>query len=254
MKKIIFSLFAAAGLTACTSHGDKVSKDYLEVYYQDGITREQAEKTLDYFLPKWKDEGDKTAAKSIQLTKTGDTINFRMVANMEVMEKMDEEVFYTTGNELSADLFNGAPVNVVLTGKNFETIRTYVYKKIKTIGTGEKVTAGNVEIYPLNGISEEQAGDLARFLDKLDGEGGTNTKSVQISKEPDGDYKLAVVYDAAYAKNVSDDEFMDLATTISDSVLGGAPVILELTDEQFVPFKTFFYKPKEGTTEGSSGN
>lgn len=254
MKKIILSLFIAIVLTGCSNNGDKVSKDYLEVYYKDGITKEQAEKTLDYFLPKWRDEGDKTARKSIQLTKTGDSINFRMVANMDIMGKMDEDIFYTTGNELSADLFNGAPVNIVLAGKKFETIRTYVFKTIKTIGTGEKVTAGNVEVFPLNNISDEEAGGLARFLDKLDGEGGTNTKSVQISRETNGDYKLAVVYDAAYAKNVSDEEFMDLATTISDNVLEGAPVILELTNNQFVPFRTFFYKTKESATGSSSGN
>ena len=93
MKSFILSLLTAIVLTACSNHGEKVTKDYLDVYYKDGITKEQAQKALDYFLPKWKDEGEKTKPKSIQLTKNGDTINFRMVAKMEIMNKMTSKYF-----------------------------------------------------------------------------------------------------------------------------------------------------------------
>ena len=95
MKKFFSILLALIVIAGCGNFGKKVSKDYLEIYYKDGITKEQAEKALEYFYPKWQDKGEETKRKSIQLAKNGDTINFRMVSNMDVMDKMDDVVFYT---------------------------------------------------------------------------------------------------------------------------------------------------------------
>ena len=78
MKKILFSLLLVTILFSCSKNGDKVSQDFMEVYYKDGITKQEAQKALDYFLPRWKEKDGETARKSIQLTKNGDTINFKI--------------------------------------------------------------------------------------------------------------------------------------------------------------------------------
>ena len=153
-------------MAGCSNFGKKVSQDYLEVYYKDGITKEQAEKALEYFYPKWRDKGEETNRKSIQLTKNGDTINFLMVSNMEVMDKMDDAVFYSTGTELSSELFNDAPVNVILTNNRFKSIRTYVFKKMTLPDYGEKVLVGNIEVYYKNDITPEVADRMATYINE----------------------------------------------------------------------------------------
>ena len=130
MKNLLPAIIGLLLLASCSNnYGTKVSKEYLEVFYKEGISKEMAEKTLDYLLPEWRDDGEKTKTKSVQLSKNGDTIVFKAVSVMEVMNKMDETVFYNMGSELSAKLYNNAPVNVVLTDEKFKPLRTYVFRK-----------------------------------------------------------------------------------------------------------------------------
>lgn len=233
MKSFIISVVVAVALIACTNNGKKVSKDYLEVYYKGGATEEQAQKTLDYFLPIWKDEGEKTKPKSIQLTKNGDTVNFRMVSNMEVMGKMDENIFYTTGNELSAAVFNGAPVNVILTDDKFKTIRSYTFKKIEL---GNKINAGLIEVYTKGDFSKDQATTLAEFLSKIINP--ENTISFQISTGEKGHYLLRMVALPEKASSLSDTQLQEMAAAVSENVFNNAPVTFQLTNTVFEPFKT----------------
>ena len=60
MKKILFSLLLVTILFSCSKNGDKVSQDFMEVYYKDGITKQEAQKALDYFLPRWKEKDGET--------------------------------------------------------------------------------------------------------------------------------------------------------------------------------------------------
>lgn len=238
MKSFIIGVLFTLTLAACSdNHGKKVSKDYLEVYYKDGATEEQAQKTLNYFLPLWKDDGEKTKPKSIQLTKTGDTVNFRMVANMEVMGKMDENVFYTTGNELSAAIFNGAPVNVILTNDKFETIRGYSFKKIEL---GEKINAGLVEVYIKGGFSKDKATTLAEFLNKTINP--ENAISFQISMGNNGDYLLRMVALPEKASTLTDAQLQEMAAEVSKNVFNNAPVTFQLTNSVFEPIKSVEYR------------
>lgn len=249
MKLCILLLILIVGLVSCKNYGDKVSKDYLEVYYKDGISKEQAQKVLDYFLPIWKDSSDKSKDKSIQLSKNGDTINFMMVSIMSVIEKMDENTFYQTGNEISDDLFNGAPVNVVLTDNKFKPIRTYTYKKITLPAYGEKISSGNIEVYYKNGINNGEATQLAVFLEKFINP--QNIISFQLSKDEKGFLVLRMVSSPEKAGSIPDNDFYDLAAEISKNVFYGASFNFQLSDETFNPFKTIEYKevmPAPGST------
>ena len=249
MKQFIFLLFLTVGLAACNNYGKKVSKDYLEVYYKKGISREQAQKVLDYLLPLWKNEGEKASEKSIQLSKTGDTINFKMVSFKEVMEKMDDETFYTIGNEISANLFNNAPVNVILTDNKFKTVRTYSFKKITTPDYGEKISSGNIEVYFKKSSNNEEARRLADYLaNSINSE---NVISFQISNDEQG-ILLRMVSSPEKASTLEDGEFYSMAAEISKNVFNGAPVTFQLTDDKFNPFKTFDYKPEIPAPEGNN--
>ena len=136
MKKIIYSLVLAFGtillLQGCSDYGKKVSHGYLEVFYKEGITKEQAQRTVDYLYPIWMDEGDKTRKKSIQLTKSGDSINFRMVTDLDRLAKIEgDDLFHNMCQNLSDSIFNGAPVNLDLTDTKFKTVRRVPFQKIE---------------------------------------------------------------------------------------------------------------------------
>lgn len=249
MKQYILLLFISAGFAACSNYGKKVSGDYLTVYYKEGINKEQAQKALDYFLPLWKDSSDKTKDKSIQLTKNGDTINFRMVSIMEVIDKMDENIFYTTGNEISKDLFSGAPVNVVLTDERFKTVRTFTFKKIATSDYGQKIIAGNIEVYYKEGPTAEEARRLADYLNtSMNPE---SKISFQISKDEHG-FLLRMVSDIEKAKELPYSTFYDLAEEVSKNVFSGSHLTFQLTDEMFKSYKTFEYGTDLPATENTT--
>jgi len=122
---IIFSLIAVVAFSSCTNYGKKVSKDHVEVYYKDGMSKDDAQKLLDFLYPLW-NKGDK---KSVQLVKIKDTITFRMVTDEKKMAQVDDETFSMLGHVFSDSIFNSAPVNVDLTDDHFKTIRTFHFHK-----------------------------------------------------------------------------------------------------------------------------
>lgn len=245
MKKFTSSFFLlmmiVIGLTSCENHGNKVSKDFVEVYYRDGISKEQAQQTLELLHPGWNDSGNK---KSVQLAKTGDTVYFRMVIDDVKAKDIKDQTYLLMANEISNSVFKGSPVNVDLTTTTFKTIRTLSFKKMETAYYGTKTSSGNIEVYYKDGIStEEEAKALAEFLDRLDGDTDV-VKSFQVSKDNDL-YIVNMVSDPEQSGALPDKEFYDLAGLISDSVFDEAPLILHLTDNRFNPYKTFRYSKKK---------
>ena len=239
MKKMILVLCIAVALAACTNYGDKVSKDYLEVYYKDGATKEEAQKTLNYLYPQWKEADGKTAKKSVQLTKKGDTINFRMVVDKDKLKKVEDETFYAMANLFSQKIFGDKPVNMVFTDNSFKEIKTLVYKKVAADEPqyGEKVTSGTIEVYAQDGFSMEQTKTLAAYLDKE--MGGSQTISFQVTKADDGSAIVRMATDEAKVQQIGDAPFKELMKEISEKVFNGSEVKLELTDVRFNPYKKF---------------
>ena len=123
--KYIIIILSCVVLASCTNYGKKVSKDNLEVFYKDGISKDEAQKLFDFLYPLW-NKGDK---KSVQLVKIKDTITFRMVTNKEKMGQVDDETFALMGTVFSDSVFNSAPVNVDLTDDHFKTIRTFHFQR-----------------------------------------------------------------------------------------------------------------------------
>lgn len=116
-------------LTGCTDYGKKVSHGHVEVFYKDGINKEQAQKTADIFFSMDADNSAGTK-KSMQLVKDKDSFLFRMVVDTKRLVGVEDDSFNALGNILSDSVFNSSPVNVDLTDENFKTIRTVHYKKM----------------------------------------------------------------------------------------------------------------------------
>lgn len=230
-------LLAIAGLSSCENYGNKVSKDFVEVYYKDGIKKEDAQQTLDLLYPSWNDSGN---IKSVQLAKTGDTIYFRMVIDEQKAKGIQDEAYISLANEISSSVFDGMAVNVDLTNDAFKTIRTLHFTKVKPVDYGTKYNAGNIEVYSREGIIPEEAKALAVYLDALDGD-AQSVKSFQLGKDNDI-YTVFMVSDPEQSAALPEKTFYDLAAEISDNVFAGLPLTLELTDNRFKSYKTFRHK------------
>jgi hypothetical protein len=239
LRNLLFIALAALVLTACTNYGNKVSKDYLEIFYKEGIPKEKAEDLLTFLYPAWKAPGETvTPKKSVQLTKAGDSIYFRMVVDKEKLKDVSDEVLYLLGNVLSDSIFDKAPVNVQLTNNQFKTIRTLYYTQMASEEFGEKVSSGNIEVY-CYGVSTELGAQMAEFLDLSDNT--PQPKSFQLDTDAAGFYRVRMVSSPELAAKVDDAVFYELAGTLSDSVFMKANVIFQLTNQQFEPFKTINY-------------
>lgn len=247
MKPLILFLLAAITLTSCTNYGKKVKNSNIEVYYNDGITEEQAQKTADYIYKLDTDPETKDNKKSFQLNKDGDTINCKMVVNEEKFKDIPVSSFEAIGGLISDNVFDGKPVNMVLSNNKFKPLQTVYFKKPKKDTDtdlsqyGEKTTSGNIEVFVTADASMEEGETLARLLEKE-----MSPKSIisfQLTKD-NGLNSVRMVSSEEKSATISDQTLTDMCATISNGVFKGSPMVFEFTDSQFNTIKTFTYDPE----------
>ncbi|MGB3005566.1 MAG: hypothetical protein WBC06_03590 [Chitinophagaceae bacterium] len=244
MYRIILSALFAMLFVSCTNYGKKVKSGHVDVYYKEGISKEDAEKTADLlYRSDVAVNNNTTDTKSIQIIKRDDTVCFRMVVQKEKLEMVSEEIFQSMGNVLSDSIFNGKPVNIDLTDNKFKTIKTIHYKKIEETEQefGKKFTSGNVEVFAEN-FSNDASQELADFLEKEFKP--ENVISFKVS-QPDNDYiQVKMASTEEKAAGVTEADMQDLAAKISQNVLTNAPIVFHLTDIMFNTIKKTGYHPE----------
>jgi hypothetical protein len=128
---VIIFLMLATCLFSCSDYGKKTSKGHIDVYYKDGISEDDAQRTADFlYMIDAEINKNTSTEKSIQLVKANDTILFRMVVQKDRMASIGEESFMILANVVSDSVFNGQPVNMDLTDNRFKTIKSLHYKKV----------------------------------------------------------------------------------------------------------------------------
>jgi hypothetical protein len=141
-----FFLSAIILLTSCNNYGDKANNGHVDVYYKDGIKKEQAQKAADLLYEIDKTYNNNTSEiKSFQVATQNDTVVFRMVVEEEKLKNIDDESFYAIGNMISENVFDNAPVNVDLTDNKFNTIRSLHFKKMDMTEDEEETKIDPVE-------------------------------------------------------------------------------------------------------------
>ncbi|MDT5060618.1 MAG: hypothetical protein QOH63_1077 [Acidobacteriota bacterium] len=118
---IVTGCLATVLMLGCSSHGTKLEYGKGELYYTKNVTEAEAKKLGDYLTKIKFFEGDK---KSVQLDKSGDTYQFRMV----VKEGLDKDEKYltaipTAALELSKNVFDGAKVEIHLCDDQLKTLK-----------------------------------------------------------------------------------------------------------------------------------
>jgi hypothetical protein len=239
MRKIVIPLVLAFALMACSDYGKKVSSSNIEVYYKEGISKEQAEKTASLFAMALNasNPNDK-ATKSFQLLKTGDTVLMKMVADKAKLGTVGDESFYAMCTLISDSVFAGGPVNLSLTDDKFEGFKNYVFQKTLAPSWGDKYESGNVEVYA-DGVGSMTAKELSAYLETYFNP--ASKFSFQVSKNEQGDFVLKMVIDPAKVNDISKADMADASSKISEKVFNGSPLIFELTDDEFKAIRSFAY-------------
>ena len=238
MKKNILLLLLPF-LAACSNYGPKVSSSNIEVYYKDGISKEQAEKTAGLFdrLLKDSNPGD-NGKKSFQLGKRGDTILLKMVADATKLKDVGDDAFYAITTVVSDSVFAGAVVNLTLTDNTFKGFKDYAFQKNAVSSWGEKYEAGMVEVYD-DGVGLAKAKALADFMTGYFNP--QTTFSFQLTKNEVDEVVAKMVVNPEKISLFSNDVMLEISKGISEKVLNGAPVHFELTDNQFTTLRSFTY-------------
>lgn len=116
---------------------------------------------------------------------------------------------------------------------------------------GKKVKSGHIEVYYKDDITEAAAQKTASLLEMVDKAAGNDIsieKSFQLVKKGDT-ATLRMVVREEKVKDVRDEDFYGIMNLIGDSVLGGKPVNMDLTDRRFKSFHLITYK-KADRNEG----
>lgn len=243
MKKYMFLLLLPF-IAACSNYGPKVSSSNIEVYYKDGISKEQAEKTAGLFdrLLKDSNPGD-NGKKSFQLGKRGDTILLKMVADATKLKDVGDDAFYAITTVVSDSVFAGAVVNLTLTDNTFKGFKDYAFRKNAVSSWGEKYEAGMVEVYD-DGVGLSATKALADFMTGYFNP--QTTFSFQLTKNEVNEVVAKMVVNPEKLSLFSNEVMLEISKGISEKVLDGAPVHFELTDNQFTTLRSFAYPLTDG--------
>jgi hypothetical protein len=238
MKKYLLFLLAP-WMAACSNYGSKATSDNIEVYYKEGISKEQAEKTARLFdnLLNESNPADK-AKKSFQLQKTGDTVLLKMVADKAKLSGVGDDSFYAIGTLVSDSVFAGAVVNLTLTDDTFKGFKEYAFRKEQATSWGEKYESGLVEVYD-DGVGSAPAKELAAYMTEYFVP--QTTFSFQLSRDEQQQYVVRMVVNPEKMSFFTDKIMTEISEGISTKVLQGAPVQFQLTDNKFTPLRTFAY-------------
>ncbi len=154
----IFVCFAIILLTSCNPYGQKITYDQLEIYYKDGVTKEEASKAGDYIIAE-KIVSNLNKKRSFQITKKHGRFIFKMVVNPELVSNVEFMQLASQATEsLSKDVFNGADVDIELCDAPFKTFKVIKMSDWRTF------TNQSYEIrYPSSWSFTENTNDATKF-------------------------------------------------------------------------------------------
>lgn len=221
---MVFTAFVFNGCGMFSEHGTKLNFGAGELYYKDGITAEEADKLGKYLLVQgfFDDENPKSA----QITKRNDTYVFRMVTQDDYIKDASfERTIRFASMDFSADVFNGAKVDVELTDDQLVTQKTVTSPGSRT----ERATA---TIYRLNEVDAATAQKVTDYLEKI---GFIGTKPITIVYGIEGDDFVYEILTAEGAEKNADvvDANKAIAGLISSEVLNNKPIRMHFLAEDF---------------------
>lgn len=117
---LMLAVAMVAAILGCDSHGTRLEFNKGELYYKQPVTAAEANKLGNFLVQEKFYDGN---PKTVQLTKNGDTYEFRMVVKPG-MEKNEAylKLCKLFVSELSQKVFSGAKVKVILCDPYLKTL------------------------------------------------------------------------------------------------------------------------------------
>ena len=121
MKIFVVILFASIILTSCDNYGKEKNFNGLQLFYTSNITETEANSMGNYLIESEFADGEE---KTVQLNKSGNTYEFRMVVKKGIEQDPEyTELGKLIAAEISSEVFNGAQVDVHFCDENLKTLR-----------------------------------------------------------------------------------------------------------------------------------
>ncbi len=123
MKKLIAALFIVSFIISCANYGKEKTFNGVQLFYTSSISEAEADSLGNFLIQSEFADGSE---KTVQLTKSGNTYEFRMVVKKGI--ETDNEfakIFKQFASDLSEYVFNGAQVDLHGCDDNLETLRVY---------------------------------------------------------------------------------------------------------------------------------
>jgi hypothetical protein len=231
-KNLMFIAFAIviATLVSCDNYGTKLTFDSTDVYYTDEVTEAEAQALGEFLQESDFTDGDDT--KTVQLTKDGDTYQFRMVVKEGYEDDEDYELIAQYfAFSISEEVFDGEEVEIHLCDDELKTLKVVEMESIVDEDF-EMLEFDGTEIQYDETVTKAEVKAVGDYLEESGFTDGT-TKSVILIKE----------YDVYVFKMVSSEEYWDdeefletvkgFAVMISENALDNETVEIQLCDDLF---------------------
>lgn len=230
---LLTALFAALSVfTACTNYGTEKEFNGVQLFYTDAVSEAEADALGEYLTQSGFADGEK---KTVQLTKEGDTFQFRMVV-VDNYKEIDnyESIFSYTARNISELVFDNKPVELHACNDKLETLEVFEMSEY----LGESITAHGVQLYYSENISEELAVDFLDYL-KESGFADGDAKTVQLERYDDM-YIFKIIVDADVIESHELDEaFYTYAQMLSENVFDNNLTEIHACNNNFSPIGIF---------------
>ena len=205
------------------SHSNRLAFQRGELYYNEPVTREEAQRVGEYLVREEFFNAQK--AVTVLFDKEHERYRLRFVVNTALVDgTLANITFGVMGSDIAQRILSGMPLDVLLCDKNLNPIRTVV--------PSARLEVGKSQVFYTHPISVGEARAVGNQLVKLEVFTDDRAVSVYLSREDDI-YQLRFIVDPSRAKDGETlQAFSDLARTIAAGALGAEPIVVHLCDQE----------------------
>jgi hypothetical protein len=208
---------------SCANFGKEKDFNGVQLYHTPAVTDAQADSLGKFLVDQKFADG---SAKSVQITKSGNTYQFRFVVkDGSENDKQITKTINAFANSLSSGVFGHAPVEVDMCDELLKTKKAFPFVDFGTVKTFNAT-----QLYRTTNVTAAETDSLGNYLVKEKFANGV-PKTVQLTKSGDT-YQFRFVVkegmdkDAAYMQTVK-----TFASDLSQKVFNGAPIEVHMCDD-----------------------
>ena len=115
------ALFTSIILSSCTNNGKEKEFNGVQLFYTSSITESEANSLGNYLVKSEFADGEQ---KTVQLNKSGNTYEFRMVVKTGIEQDQEYcDLGKLMAAEISSEVFNGKQVDTHFCDENLKTLK-----------------------------------------------------------------------------------------------------------------------------------